>query len=394
MGMSNTGPGGTKNISVLMIEDNPGDARLIKEALTDLRDPDFELEWAKCLLEGIESLKRKTPGMILLDLSLPDSHGFDTIARVRKEFPIVPLVVLTGLNDENVGLKAVQLGAQDYIIKGTVEGVALSRIIRYAIERKRIEEALRESEERLKRKNHEIREFTDVVTHDLKKPLASIKTIHDLVAKEAFGKLNDQGSEAMGICKDAINYMQELLQDLLTCASLEAETVSLEREKLDMKDIAEQVFRRFSRQMEEKGIRPFNNAETYACADRKAVMKLMMNLIGNSINYIGEGGKREITVGSMQKNGTAVFFVKDTGIGIPEESQGEIFQKFKRGKNALAISGTGLGLAIVKGTVLAHGGEIWIESKVDDGTTVYFTLPDGAKAQNGENAMPGSDTLP
>jgi two-component system sensor histidine kinase KdpD len=99
-----------------------------------------------------------------------------------------------------------------------------------------------------------------------------------------------------------------------------------------------------------------------------------MNLIGNAINYIGDGPDRKIVIGAKKTDGMKVFYVRDNGMGIPEESRKTIFEKFKRGANVKNISGTGLGLSIVKGTVEAHGGKIWAESKVGEGTTFYFDL--------------------
>ena len=114
-------------------------------------------------------------------------------------------------------------------------------------------------------------------------------------------------------------------------------------------------------------------------ADRKGMTKVFMNLIGNAVNYIGEGPDRRIEIGVKTAEGKKVYYVRDNGIGIPEESQKTLFQKFKRGANVKSISGTGLGLSIVKGTIEAHGGTIWAESTVGEGTTFYFTLSSSSK---------------
>ena len=99
-----------------------------------------------------------------------------------------------------------------------------------------------------------------------------------------------------------------------------------------------------------------------------------MNLIGNSINYIGIGPDRTIDIGAESAEGEKVYYIRDNGIGIPEETQKTLFQKFKRGTNVSDINGTGLGLLIVKGIIEAHGGKIWAESMVGEGTTFYWTI--------------------
>ncbi len=125
---------------ILLIEDNPGDARLIREYLSEVKNSKFKLEIATKLQDGINILANQEMDTILLDLNLPDGHGLDTFDKVISIAPKVPLIILTGLDDEGTALKAVQKGAQDYLVKDKVDGQLLIRSIRYAIERKRAEE--------------------------------------------------------------------------------------------------------------------------------------------------------------------------------------------------------------------------------------------------------------
>ncbi|MBM4453914.1 MAG: response regulator, partial [Chloroflexi bacterium] len=107
-----------KPAEVLLIEDNPGDARLIKEMLGEVPDARFHLDIATRLSAGLESLAQKEPDVILLDLGLPDSQGLETLASVSARAPTTPTVVFTGLDDETTALEAVRRGAQDYLVKG------------------------------------------------------------------------------------------------------------------------------------------------------------------------------------------------------------------------------------------------------------------------------------
>lgn len=137
-----------KNTTVLLIEDNPGDARLIKEMLRFSSTTRFELTQVECLDEAFKVLEGGSFDIILSDLGLPDSWGLDTFYKLHIHAPKIPTIVLTGLNDDVTGTRAVREGAQDYLIKGQVDGDILSRAIHYAIERKKSDEALRESEEK------------------------------------------------------------------------------------------------------------------------------------------------------------------------------------------------------------------------------------------------------
>ena len=137
-------------IGVLIIEDNPGDARLVQEALKGATAPSFTVEWVDRLSIGLARLAEGGVDVLLLDLGLPDSQGLEALALIRALAPTVPVVVLSGADDEQFAVEAVQAGAQDYLVKAYANPHLLTRALRYAIERKRADEALRESEERLR----------------------------------------------------------------------------------------------------------------------------------------------------------------------------------------------------------------------------------------------------
>ena len=137
-------------IRALLVEDNPGDARLVRELLADAATAQVEIAVVATLGQALERLAERAPDVLLLDLSLPDSQGLETVSRARAAAPSIPILVLTGLNDEEVGIAAVREGAQDFLVKGRITGDALLRVMRYAIERKQAEERIRMSEERLR----------------------------------------------------------------------------------------------------------------------------------------------------------------------------------------------------------------------------------------------------
>ncbi|HLE84012.1 MAG TPA: response regulator, partial [Thermoanaerobaculia bacterium] len=130
-------------IRVLLVEDNPGDARLIREMLREAGPGRFEIEQADRLDAAFECLKGSRSEVVLLDLGLPDSQGLATFERLRLEAPDVPVVVISGLDDDEVALAAVRSGGQDYLVKGQIEGPLLARVIRHAIGRHTLEAQLR-----------------------------------------------------------------------------------------------------------------------------------------------------------------------------------------------------------------------------------------------------------
>lgn len=137
-------------MTILLIEDNDGDARLIREALADARDVPFVLERTERLATGLARLAEGGIDVALVDLSLPDSWGLDTFVSAHAQAPEVPIVVLTGLDDERLAIRAVQKGAQDYLVKGQVDSHLIVRSLRYAIERERLLRKLQEALARIK----------------------------------------------------------------------------------------------------------------------------------------------------------------------------------------------------------------------------------------------------
>ena len=139
-----------EQIKVLLIEDDLGDARLIRMMMSEVDGFTFTIEHVGRLSAGLERLALGGIDVVLLDLGLPDSSGLNTFIKVNAQVPEVPIVMLTGLDDATLAIKAVQGGAQDYLSKNKLDSELLVRAIRYAIERKKTEEALRESQEKFR----------------------------------------------------------------------------------------------------------------------------------------------------------------------------------------------------------------------------------------------------
>ena len=181
------------SLNILLIEDDPGDAYLLQTLLTRTEHVTFHLEYADRLATALEYLDHHDFDLMLLDLSLPDSTGIETIAKVLAHAPDVPIVVLTGFDNEETAMQAVQAGAQDYLSKDHVDDNMLTRSIRYAVERHRLHidlaKAQRQEEESLKKAYDELETRVQERTAELQQANAHLQaanhSLDELTQKEA-----------------------------------------------------------------------------------------------------------------------------------------------------------------------------------------------------------------
>jgi signal transduction histidine kinase len=369
---------------VLLIEDNEDDALIIRETLNEIRGTPFDLEWANRLSIGLERLNEGGVDVILLDLGLPDSQGLETLSKANDQAPEVPIVVLTGLADETLGVKAVQEGAQDYLVKGQVDGNLLVRALRYAIERKRAEEALREYSERLEEmveeRTKELRDAQEQlvrreklavlgqlaggVAHELRSPLGSIKSAAyflNMVLKDPE--------------PDVVEMLQILERQVADCDRIISSILDFARPKaptLRPVDLRQLVQETLARQPVLENITvstQFDGLLPQVMADPDQLGLVFGNIIRNAAQAMPQGGWLEITAG-LTEEGVAVAF-HDTGVGIPPDHLGKMFEPLFTTK----ATGIGLGLAVSKQLMKGHGGSIEVRSEVGKGSTFTVRLP-------------------
>jgi len=342
-------PTPTDDLRILLVEDNPGDARLFEHHLTAESGETFPAATAthvETLAAAMSALEADPYDLVLLDLGLPDSTGLDTLDCYNEEFDAladvepIPVVVLTGLKDDAAAVEAIERGAQDYLVKDNVDSNVLHRTIRYALERHHQQQELRRQNERLER-------FASVVSHDLRNPLAV-----------AMGRVEmiEDNDEHVSTIADNLDRMEAIIDDVLTLAR-EGRSVD-ETEAVDLAVLADDCWAN----VETCSASLSTDAVTIE-ADPNRCQQLLENLLRNSIEHVGE--EVSIHIGRLP-NG---FYVEDDGPGIPPEDRDEVFNAgFTTNRN-----GTGFGLNIVKETAEAHGWSVSITDGSEGGARFEFT---------------------
>jgi signal transduction histidine kinase len=359
-------------IQALLIEDNPGDARLIREMLREAGGAPavVELDHVDHLARGLERLAKQVTDVVLLDLTLPDSQGFETFTRLHTHAPDVAVVVLSGLDDETLAVRAVQEGAQDYLVKGQVDGGAILRSMRYAIERQRLETVRRELEQQRD-------EFFASVSHDLRTPVAAIKAAIGVVLADMPRDLPPRLQRLLGNVDLAADELTGLIEDLLEMARLQSGRVELWRTSVDLREVITRAVRALEPLIQARGqqLSFAPPAEpVIASVDVERLGRVLRNLVGNAQKYGRERGTISITLEGSASD--VRIAVTDDGPGIPPDDVERIFERFYRVRGT-GSAGSGLGLAIARGLVELHGGRVWVESIPGHGSTFRISLPAG-----------------
>jgi signal transduction histidine kinase len=365
---------------ILLVEDNPADARLAREILSEGQTYEFEMAEAGTLAQALMLLGQRPFDVVLLDLSLPDSLGIDGVKRIRAQNDTVPIVVLTGLDDEEAAVSALQQGVQEYLVKGIESAPIMGRAIRYAIERKRIDLLLVQALQQAELANRAKSEFLSTMSHELRTPLNAIIGFAELMKLEALGPLGSDSYReyARDICLSG-NHLLTLINDILDLGRIEAGKVELNEEVIKPADLFEAAARILRERASIAGLtlRVQGGEDLPQIrADRRKLLQILVNLMSNAIKFTPEGGAVGLD-GRQDEAGNVVIVVSDTGIGIAEKDLEKAMTPFGQIDSSLSRkhAGTGLGLPLTKNLTELHGGKFEISSKPGVGTKVTVHLP-------------------
>jgi signal transduction histidine kinase len=349
---------------ILLVEDNPGDARLLREMFNEDSSLNVDLTCVGSMADAEKYLAGHAVDVALLDLGLPDAQGLVTIRRAHVASPGIPLVVLTGMDDEALAAQSLREGAQDYLVKGQIETRGLLRALRYAGERKRLE--------RMKD------EFISTVSHELRTPLTSITGSLGLLTSKMAGTLCEPAARLLEIAHSNSQRLVRLVNDILDIEKLASGHVVFNLRRVEVRSLVQESVDAIEEFAQGLGVHIRIEAaagvhEVLADADRLA--QVMTNLLSNAAKFSPPNGEVVVTI----ENGVSLvrISVRDHGPGIAPEFKSRVFERFAQADatNARRKGGTGLGLSIVQEIVERLAGEVGFADAPGGGTVFHVELP-------------------
>lgn len=382
---------------ILVIEDNQGDLFIITEYLKRTSFLKYDLLSTSTLQQAAEMMRLSSFAVILVDLYLPDSHGISTFTEVYGLAGNAPVIVLSGLVNENITREALKSGAQDYLVKGDYDEKLLEKTIMYAIERKHnqvmMEEAAtryqKELEQQVESRTRELREaiekereltelksrFISIASHEFRTPLSSISLAAETI-RTYFNKLSqDEISKKLSKIEEQAEHMTRLLEDVLTIGKAEVGKINVKQTEINLRNFIRGILDEVRESVKNQRAIGLNYATKLEKlhVDDKLLRNIIINLLTNALKF--SAAHTIVAFSIYDHSNYVVFEVKDEGIGIAENDLKNIFEPFQRASNSVDIPGTGLGLSIAKRAVDLMEGSIEVESKVNEGSLFRVMIP-------------------
>lgn len=359
-----------KTLDVLLIEDNDTDAEKASRLLARM-STSTSVERCATLQAGLDCIERNPPSVILLDLHLPDAVRLEGPARLLAKYQSIPIVLVTGSNDRELALEAIELGAQDFLNKDSIDLEYLDRTIRHAIARHAIKDQLRESLRRIEYNNEEFENFASAVAHDLRSPVRTARLLADrLIAgvRSGEGDPHDMASRLDNV----LGHLDDVILSMLDYTGLRTSDRSTEIVHLapligdvtkaleaDLVSSSGHVTLEIEEDLAVRGGSPF-------------VWRVIENLLSNAIKYRDPSRELEVTFSAVASGDRVTISVQDNGIGVPADKREQVFRMLEQLGDT---DGQGLGLAVCRQIVNSLDGSIWIEPGEMTGTKVVIDLP-------------------
>jgi two-component system, sensor histidine kinase and response regulator len=364
-------------LSLLIVDDEPASMRALCDTL---EYEGYQTYGFTSPAEALAAMRERSFDLLLADLQMPGTNGIDLMKSAQLIDPTLVAVIMTGHGALDTAIAAMKAGALDYIQKPIKLATTLPVLERalavrqLRIEKKRLEENVRERTEELKIANRELEAFSYSVSHDLRAPLRAVSVFTQALLSDHAEGMSDEGRRLLQNVNAGAAHMDRLITDLLRLSQLNRQP--LHKTPVRFGDLAQQVINGMSHERAGREIEfVIADFPTWQ-VDAGLMQQVFVNLISNAIKFTRERTQARIEVGYRMDGTTLVVFVKDNGVGFNMKYMNKLFGVFQRLHSADQFEGTGVGLSIVRRIIERHGGKVWVDGEQDQGATFYFSLPD------------------
>jgi two-component system, sensor histidine kinase and response regulator len=370
-----------KIIKIILIEDNPADAQIFQEYLSNIQAVRYNIEVFGDLTESFDVLKGADYDVVISDLNLPGSSGLNTCRTLLRQFPNISLILLSGQDDSDIAHELVKMGAQDFLVKNKINDYVLKKAIDFAIERKKLQEKILKSEQNL---NHTKDKFFNIIAHDLRSPFNGLLGLTEIMDTE-FDSYNDKEKKRIiGKIRETVGSTYKLVENLLEWARMQTGNIKPNPEMIVLNELVNEILKLIKASIDLKSISIENNIsdDCWVFVDRNHLSFIIRNILTNAIKFTLRYGtivlSSEILKSKMNNsNFLTCLSISDNGVGITVENLRKIFkidQKIStRGTDN--EQGTGLGLLLCKDFAELNGGSVLLKSNINEGTEVRIYLP-------------------
>jgi len=366
-----------RKLSLLIVDDEPASMRALCDTL---EYEGYQTYGYTSAADALAAMRERTFDLLLADLQMPGTNGIDLMKSAQLIDPTLVAVIMTGHGALETAVAAMKAGALDYIQKPIKLATALPVLERalavrqLRIEKKRLEENVRERTEELKIANRELEAFSHSVSHDLRAPLRAVSVFTQALLTEHSATLNDEGKRLLQNVNAGAAHMDRLITDLLRLSQLNRQ--ALHRQPVRFAELVQRVIDGMTNERAGRDIEFVVADFPTWQVDQGLMQQVFVNLISNAIKFTRERERARIEVGYRMDGTTLVVFVRDNGVGFNMKHMNKLFGVFQRLHSAEQFEGTGVGLSIVRRIVERHGGKVWVDGAQDQGATFYFSLPD------------------